>query len=107
MPKSAIIALAILGVMVGCAHAPAPDANPPTMSDASTAPSPDAETAETAETADPSDETAEAPIEVPEGTVMLVMEAEDLGGGPDAVVAAPKRPDLGSLLGSVGMAPSH
>lgn len=53
------------------------------------------------------------PPELPAGiaadpnTIVVVIEAEDLGGGLDVIVAAPKRPALPSMMTDVAMAPSH
>lgn len=40
-------------------------------------------------------------------TTVLVMEADDLGGGLDTIVAAPKRPSLPSMMTDIAMAPSR
>lgn len=123
MPRSTIALLAVLaGSTVGCAHARATSG--PTTSDGSADGSAnDPVVCYSFATADPAVEaspeppgsfdedapeaTHEATVPVPRNATVLVMEAEDLGGGSEAIVATPKRPKLGSLLSGVGMAPSR
>ncbi len=89
----------------GCAHvreapasAPAASAYPATAEKAAEA---------EGEPAEPQPEVS-AMVEAagPDATV-VVMEAEDLGGGADMVVAPPKRPTLPSMMTDIAMAPSR
>ncbi|MEM9453861.1 MAG: hypothetical protein AAGF11_06755 [Myxococcota bacterium] len=119
MPRSTVTLLALLaGSIVGCAHTRAPSG--PATSDGTADGS---HTRPSVAVADPVSEisseepgsfednspeaTQDTTVPVPQNATVLVMEAEDLGGGSEAIVAAPKRPKLGSMLSGVGMAPSH
>ena len=123
MPRSTIALLAVLaGSTVGCAHARA-TSEPMTFDGSADEPANDPVARSTVAAADPATEASpeqpdsfdedppeaphEATVPVPQNATVLVMEAEDLGGGSEAIVATPKRPKLGSLLSGVGMAPSH
>lgn len=97
MRRSTLLLLAaVLGA--ACTHAPAvtPSAPPaptaPTIGDASEPP--------------PPPEPSMAAVTDPNTTV-LVMEANDLGGGQDIIVASPKRPSLPSMMTDIAMAPSR
>jgi hypothetical protein len=92
--------LLVLAAVLGsaCTHAaplapPAPPA-PPAVASAPEPSEPSMETSDPDTTADPQ-------------TVVLVMEADDLGGDLDAIVAPPKRAPLPSMMTDVAMAPSH
>lgn len=84
--------------MVGsaCTHAPAPTPSAPpvpiasTIGDAGEPPPPE-----------PSMVTADS------DTTVLVMDADDLGGGLDLIIAPPKRPSLPSMMTDIAMTPSH
>ncbi|MCA9651943.1 MAG: hypothetical protein H6712_28445 [Myxococcales bacterium] len=98
MRWSLVLVLAA-GLASACAHAPAPASS---SSPAST-PAP-----ERTEPASPELETEPPMVTAADPTTtVLVMEADDLGGGPDAIVAAPKRPDLPSMMTDIAMAPSR
>lgn len=81
-----------------CSHAPAPTPSAPptptaaTLDDSGEPPSPPELPMVTA--ADPD-------------TTVLVIEPDDLGGGPDIIIAPPKRPSLPSMMTDITMAPSH
>lgn len=101
-----IAVVAVLGSLGGCAHRATPS-SPPLAS---------APTASYAAEVEPdeSDELEDAPDTVesmlsqagPNATV-VVMEADDFGGGPDAVTAPPKRPSMPSFMTDIAMAPSR
>lgn len=94
--------LVVLGLVSACART-APSLQP------SAAPAEiEAEPAEPTP-AVPDDETLQTAMAEPDDpqTTVIVIEAEDLGGGPDAIVAPPKRPSLPSMMTDIAMAPSR
>jgi hypothetical protein len=95
--RSSTLLLAAL-LVSACTHAPAPTpSTPPTPI--------------TSVTGDPGE--PPPPPELPmaiaadPSTTVLVMEADDLGGGLDTIVAPPKRPSLPSMMTDIAMAPSR
>jgi hypothetical protein len=97
MRRSTLLTLAaVLGL--ACTHAPSPT---PSVPSAPTAPM-------VGHPAEPP-----PPPELPMVTVtdpnttVLVMEADDLGGGQDIIIAPPKRPSLPSMMTDIAMAPSR
>jgi hypothetical protein len=42
-----------------------------------------------------------------ETTQVLEIEADDLGGGPEAIVAEPQRPSMPSMMNDIRMGPSR
>ncbi len=106
MPMSRIpiaLAAALLG---GCAGAPKTPTAPP--AEPAAAPSPEAEPVaqveeidEDADVVDTEGELAQA-----EGTQVLEIEADDLGGAVDTIRAEPERPQLPSMMKDIRMGPS-
>ena len=92
--------LLLLAAVLGsaCTHAPAPT---PSVPPAPTAAAPD-DPGEPPSPPEPSMAIAADP-----NTTVLVMEADDLGGGVDTIVAQPKRPSLPSMMTDIAMAPSR
>jgi hypothetical protein len=97
MRRSTLLLLAaVLGS--ACTHSPA---RTPSAPSAPTAPT----------IGDPGDRPS--PPELPmviatdPDTTVLVMEADDLGGGLDTIIAPPRRPPLPSMMTDIAMAPSH
>lgn len=99
MRMSHLVFVAILLGMGGCSHVP--QAVPRTTA-AATAAEAACEPVE-AETLSPAQLVAMAG---PDATV-VVFEADDLGGGPDAVRATPKRPAMPSMMTGIAVAPSR
>lgn len=97
MRRSKLLFLAAV-LASACAHAPA--------SAPSTPRAPAAPTIDEPEEPPPEPELPVATAADPDTTV-LVMEADDLGGGADAIIAPPKRPELPSMMTDVAMAPSR
>ena len=92
--------LLILAAVLGsaCTHAPAPTPSAP--------PAPTAPTLADPVEPPPPPELSMVTVTDPNTTV-LVMEADDLGGGLDTIIASPKRPSLPSMMTDIAMAPSH
>jgi hypothetical protein len=92
--------LLLLAAALGsaCTHAPAPTPSAPS---ASTAPT----------IGDPGEPPSlrELPVVTvtDPNTTVLVIEADDLGGGQDTIIAPPKRPPLPSMMTDIAMAPSR
>lgn len=97
MRRSTLLLLAVM-LASACTHAPAPTP--------STTPGPAAAVV---------DDPGEPPsppeplvaIAADPTTTVLVIEADDLGGDLDAIVAQPKRPSLPSMMTDIAMAPSR
>ncbi len=103
-----IAVVVVLGSLGGCAHRAAPS-SPPVAS---------APTASYAVEVEPDEPEPGEPDEAPEtvesmlakagpNATVVVMEADDFGGGPDAVTAPPKRPSMPSFMTDIAMAPSR
>lgn len=98
MRRIHVVLIALLGS--ACAHAgPSTPTPAPSMLAA-------VEETPASEAPTPAEEELERTAADPNTTV-VVMEAEDLGGGPDAIVGTPKRPSLPSMMSDIGMAPSR
>lgn len=91
--------LLLLVTMLGeaCTHAPAPTPSAP--------PAPTAPTIGDPGEPPPPPELSMMTAEP--STTVLVMEADDLGGGVDTITAPPKRPSLPSMMTDIAMAPSR
>lgn len=92
--------LLVLAAVLGSACSHAAPLDPPAPPALASAPEPSEPSEPSMETSDP-DTTADLQ------TMVLVMEADDLGGDLDAIVAPPKRAPLPSMMTDVAMAPSH
>lgn len=93
--------LLILAAVLGsaCTHAPAPTPSAP--------PAPTAPTlGDPGEPPPPPPELSMVTAADPNTTV-LVMEADDLGGGLDTITATPRRPSLPSMMTDIAMTPSR
>jgi len=120
MPAVSLAVLALLCASGGCAHTSlgstsasiegaAPSAAAPPVASAPASGEPDAPAApEPSTLAQGSLDPAEAMIaEAGPNTTVLVMEADDFGGGTDVITAAPKRPSMPSFMTDIAMAPSR
>jgi hypothetical protein len=97
MRRSTLLLLAaVLGS--ACTHAPAPTPSAPPAPTAPTIGDPGEP---------PSPAVLPMAIAADPDTTVLVIEPDDLGGGPDIIIAPPKRPSLPSMMTDIAMAPSH
>lgn len=96
MRRSTLFLLAAL-LGAACTHAPAPTPSVPPTPTAATIGDP----------AEPTPPRELSMVAADPDTTVLVMEADDLGGGLDTVTAPPKRPSLPSMMTDIAMAPSH
>lgn len=97
MRRSTLLLLAaVLGS--ACTHAPAPTPSAPPASTAPTIDDPGVP---------PSPPEPSLTTDADPNTTVVVIEPDDLGGGPDTIIAPPKRPSLPSMMTDIAMAPSH
>jgi len=96
MRRSTLLLLAaVLGS--ACTQAPAPAPSVPPTPTAATKGDP----------AEPPPPPELSIVTADPNTTVLVMEADDLGGGLETITAPPKRPSLPSMMTDIAMAPSH
>jgi hypothetical protein len=95
--RSSTLLLAAL-LVSACTHAPAPTPSTPPIPTASAIGDPGEP---------PPPPAVPMAIVADPKTSVMVMEADDLGGGLDTIVAPPKRPSLPSMMTDIAMAPSR
>lgn len=96
MRRSTILLVAAL-LGSACTHAPAPTPSVPPTPTATTIDDP----------AEPAPPRELSMVAADPDTTVLVMEADDLGGGLDTITAQPKRPSLPSMMTDIAMVPSR